>query len=228
VISILALGLLLGLRHAFEADHVAAVASLATRSGSLREGLLLGAAWGLGHTLTLFAVGGVGLLLGEALPPAWSRWLELAVGLMLLALGADVVWRARRQRLHLHVHDHGDGRRHWHAHRHGPEPGHTRHDHAHAAPPARALAVGLLHGLAGSAALMLLTLQATRTVALGLAYIALFGLGSIVGMATLSLVVALPLRATAHRLEALHGRLELLLGCLTLAVGLKVLLELLE
>ncbi len=222
MISILALGLLIGLRHAFEAEHLAAVASLATRSRSLREGALLGAAWGLGHTLTLFVVGGAGLLMGETLPPAWARNLEFAVGLMLLALGADVIRRARRQRLHVHVHDHGDGLRHVHAHRHEPEPA-EGHQHAHNGLPRRAVAVGLMHGLAGSAALLLLTLQTTGSVAVGLAYIGLFGIGSVIGMAALSVVVALPMRASAGRLARWHGRLELVLGCLTFGIGFRVL-----
>jgi ABC-type nickel/cobalt efflux system permease component RcnA len=228
VIGILALGLLIGLRHAFEADHLAAVASLATRSRSWREAALLGAAWGLGHTLTLLLVGGTGLLLGRRLPASAAWWLELAVGLMLLGLGADVVRRARRQRLHVHVHDHDDGTRHWHAHRHSPEPGADAHEHAHGVLPARAVAVGLVHGMAGSAALLLLTLETTGSVGLGLAYIALFGLGSVIGMALLSLVVTLPLRAGANRLARLHGKLELLLGSLTVFVGLQVLYKLLR
>ena len=126
-------GFLMGVRHAFEADHLAAVASLATRSRGVRGGLLQGAAWGLGHTLTLLLVGGACLLLGRALPEGWASGLEALAGLMLLALGADVLRRSRRQRVHVHVHRHGDGTRHWHAHRHEPQAAHdpARHEHAH-------------------------------------------------------------------------------------------------
>ena len=218
----------MGLRHAFEADHLAAVASLATRSRGVRGGLLQGAAWGLGHTLTLLLVGGACLLLGRALPEGWASGLEALAGLMLVALGADVLRRSRSQRVHVHVHQHGDGTQHWHAHRHEPEATHdpARHEHVHPQRlPARALAVGLVHGLAGSAALFLLTLQAVPSVGLGLVYIALFGVGSILGMAALSAVIMVPLRAASHRVARIQGGLEAAVGVATVAIGLKILYE---
>jgi hypothetical protein len=228
MISIFLFGLLMGVRHAFDADHLAAVASLVTRSRGLRGGLLQGTAWGLGHTLTLLLAGGACLLLGRAVPERWVSGLEALVGLMLLALGADVLRRSRRQRVHVHVHQHGDGTRHWHAHRHEPEAAHhpARHEHVHpGALPVRALAVGVVHGLAGSAALFLLTLETVPSVGLGLAYIALFGVGSILGMAALSAVIMVPLRAASHHVRRIQGGLEALVGVATVAVGLKVLYQ---
>lgn len=224
--SIFALGLLMGLRHAFEADHLAAVAALATRTRGLRAGVLQGAAWGLGHTLTLLLVGGTCLLLGQAVPERWAAGLELAVGVMLVGLGLDVLLRARRARLHLHTHSHVDGSVHWHAHAHAQDDG-QQHRHEHrTALPGRALAVGLMHGLAGSAALFLLTLREAPSVLSGLAYIGLFGLGSTAGMALLSFAIAVPLRFTARRLTGMQAGLELLVGALTLGLGVRVLFAL--
>ena len=220
----------MGVRHAFEADHLAAVASLATRSRSVRGGLLQGAFWGMGHTLTLLLVGGACLILGRAVPERWASRLELLVGLMLLLLGADVLRRSRRQRVHVHVHRHGDGTRHWHAHRHEPAVPHdpARHDHAHPAPSrARALAVGLVHGLAGSAALFLLTLQTVPSPGLGLAYIALFGAGSILGMAVLSAVIMVPMQAVSHRIVRFQRGLETVVGLATVAIGARILFQIL-
>ncbi len=228
MLSVFLFGFLMGVRHAFEADHLAAVASLATRSRSLRSGVLQGTAWGLGHTITLLLVGGACLLLGQAIPERWAAGLEALVGLMLLALGLDVLRRSRRERVHVHLHQHGDGSRHWHAHRHEAEAAHdpARHEHAHPARlPLRAIAVGLVHGLAGSAALFLLTLQTAPSIGQGLAYIALFGAGSILGMAALSAVIMVPLRATSHLMTRVQGALEATVGLATVAIGIKVLYE---
>jgi ABC-type nickel/cobalt efflux system permease component RcnA len=230
-LSLLLLGLLLGIRHATEADHLAAVASLATRTRGLRATVAQGVAWGLGHTLMLLAVGGVCLLVRATIPERVAAALEAAVGVMLLYLGADVLWRWRRRRIHVHVHRHEDGTVHLHAHGHAPGEGHHEaHAHAHEHPhrPAgRAVLVGLVHGLAGSAALLLVTLSTLSSAWLGLAYIAVFGAGSILGMAALSAVVALPLnrpgRALTGRLTDWHNGLEAAIGLSTLAIGAWVL-----
>jgi sulfite exporter TauE/SafE len=232
MLSIFAFGFVMGLRHAFEADHLAAMATFATRSQSSRAGLLQGAAWGLGHTLTLLLVGGTCLLLGAAVPDAWAARLEVLVGFMLLGLGVDTLVRMRRARIHAHVHEHGDGRAHWHVHRH-QEAAHEDpavHAHAHPRPafPGRALAVGLLHGLAGSAALLLLTLQTVGSFWPGLAYIGLFGLGSILGMAGLSAAIAMPMRTAARRVAYLQGAIEAVVGLATIAIGMRVIWTLLE
>jgi sulfite exporter TauE/SafE len=226
VIAVFLFGFLMGVRHAFEADHLAAVASLATRSRSVRSGVLQGAAWGLGHTITLLLAGGACLLLGRAMPAGWASALEVLVGVMLLALGVDVLRRSRRQRVHVHVHQHGDGTRHWHAHQHELQVAHdsARHEHPHPARlPARAVVVGLVHGLAGSAALFLLTLQTVPSIRLGFLYIALFGAGSILGMAGLSAVIMVPLHAASHRLARVQSGLEAIVGLATVAIGLKLL-----
>jgi hypothetical protein len=159
----------------------------------------------------LLAFAGAVLALGRVIPPLVERLLETGVGLMLVLLGADVLRRVWRQRIRLHLHRHvspaGPGVVHAHAHRHPGAGADTEsapdHRHPHRW-PLRALAVGMVHGLAGSAALLLSSLQATPTWPLGLGYIALFGLGSIAGMALLSLVIAAPLRLSARHLTGLH------------------------
>jgi ABC-type nickel/cobalt efflux system permease component RcnA len=217
--------LLIGMRHALEADHVAAVASLATRSHSVRETTRLGIAWGMGHTVTLFVIGSAVLLMDSIVPETVARGLELAVGVMLLALGLDVIRRLIRDGIHFHVHQH-NGARHVHAHGHPI----TRqapvihdmdaHRHGHRRRiPWRALFVGLIHGMAGSAALVLLALSTIHSMWQGMIYIALFGLGSIVGMAMLSVVIALPLRFTALRVAWFYKGLTATIGLLTVVLG---------
>lgn len=222
-LSILFVGLLLGMQHATEADHLAAVASLATRQTSLARTLRLGVAWGVGHALTLMLFAGLVLILGRVISPGLERALEAAVGVMLVGLGGDVLRRLLRDRIHFHVHHHGPATRHVHAHSHrgeGPHAGSThRHEHATRL-PMRALAVGTMHGLAGSAALVVLSLQAVPSVALGLGYIALFGAGSMIGMALLSVAIAVPLRATAARLTHVHRWLTASVGLFSCSLGL--------
>lgn len=207
-LQLLGVGALLGMQHATEADHLAAVATLAARQNTLTQGMKQGAAWGLGHGLVLLAVGGVALALGQTLSPPLSHGLEMAVGVMLLLLGADTL-RRRAAAPSLKGHGH-----------------HHHHSHDTTRPPWRALAVGMVHGLAGSAALVVLSLGAVHSWPLGLAYIALFGAGSMAGMAMLSLAIALPLHLSARRLAGLHRGLTLLLGLLSCAIGAATLLGL--
>jgi len=224
-LSILFVGLLLGMQHATEADHLAAVASLATQQTSLARTLRLGVAWGVGHALTLMLFAGVVLVLGRVISPDLERTLETAVGVMLVGLGGDVLRRLLRDRIHFHVHHHAPATRHVHAHSHrgeGPHAG-SAHSHEHAERlPMRALVVGTMHGLAGSAALVVLSLRAVPSVTLGLSYIALFGVGSMIGMALLSVAIAVPLRATAARLTRLHRWLTASVGVFSCSLGLWV------
>lgn len=221
--SLLSLGFLLGMRHAMETDHLAAVASLATRSHSMGETIRQGAVWGMGHTLTLFVFGSLVLLLDGIMPETLAQALELAVGLMLVGLGVDVLRRLLRERIHFHVHRHANGTLHFHAHSHAGESVHPAvHHHRHNSResfPIRALLVGVMHGMAGSAALILLTLQTVHSPLTGMVYIALFGVGSIAGMAALSAIIAVPLRYSASGLTWLHNGLRAVIGVITLVVG---------
>lgn len=229
-LSVVLVGFLLGMKHAFEADHLAAVATLVTRRSSMLQTLKLGAAWGLGHTLTLMAFGGLVFALGQSISYSWEQALETAVGVMLVLLGADVLHRLVRERIHFHVHRHGPQTAHVHAHSHRDDnTPHvaSAHDHAHAPRrwPLRALAVGMMHGLAGSAALVLLSLQSTPSVALGLGYIALFGAGSILGMALLSVAIAAPLSLSARYLTRMHTGMTALVGLFSCALGIVIISE---
>lgn len=222
-LSILFVGLLLGMKHATEADHLAAVATLATRQNSLAQTLRQGVAWGIGHTLTLLLFAGVVLALGRVISPTLEQALETAVGVMLVVLGADVLRRLVRDRVHFHVHRHATEQAHVHAHSHRGEGPHAlsthRHEHPRARWPLRALAVGVMHGLAGSAALVVLSLEAVPSVGLGLGYIALFGVGSILGMALLSVVMAVPLKLSASYLDRVHRAMSALVGIFSTLLG---------
>ena len=232
--TFLLLGALLGLRHALEADHLAAVATLATRQRGIGRALMQGTAWGVGHGAALLAVGGACLLLRLTVPARLAHMLEGAVGTMLVVLGVGVLRRMVKARIHLHVHRHDDGTVHLHAHSHGAEgagaasdAGFHRHDHA-AGMPLRALAVGMMHGLAGTAALLLLVASSLGTPAMGLLYIACFSAGAVVGMAALSVVIALPLRGSTGSpgatgwLARTQTVLEAVAGSAAVGIGLWV------
>lgn len=220
--SVLILGLLIGLRHAIDADHVAAVATLSTRSSSLRGALRLGAVWGIGHTLTLLIVGTAFLYLDMLVPERVVQALEITVGTMLILLGIDVVRRMLKDRIHFHVHPHAGGVVHFHAHSHKGELEHilSQHEHNHSTEfPLRALIVGLVHGLAGSAALVLLTLQTIQSPLIGILYIVLFGVGSIIGMAAISLVIVIPFYYSGKGPTWVHNGLKSVAGTATIVIG---------
>lgn len=215
--SLLALGLLLGLKHALEADHVSTVATLAERSSSTRQTAGVAAAWGLGHATTLVVLGTALVALGATLPPAVARALEVAVGLILLALGADVLRRLVRGRIHVHVHEHG-GARHLHAHAHS-RAGDDVHEHAHPAPLwRRSLLIGGVHGLAGSAAVTVLALPSGSAPRALLSLLA-FGCGSVAGMVALSLVVAVPFRVSLRQRGWLAVAVQGSLAAIDLGLG---------
>ncbi|MCH7865701.1 MAG: urease accessory protein, partial [Proteobacteria bacterium] len=185
--SILFLGFFIGMHHALEADHVAAVASIASGEKSVQRIVRHGVVWGMGHTLTLLVFGGGAVLLGAAMPETLAHGLETAVGFMLIFLGGHVLYRLARDRVHFHIHRHHDGVSHLHAHSHRGEPRRhdpDRHQHEHQGRlPLRTLLVGMMHGMAGSAALLVLTAASVGPAPLVLLYVALVGAGSIIGMA---------------------------------------------
>lgn len=208
--SFLVLGFLIGMSHALEADHLAAVGTLAS-SGKATPGRLvfLGASWGMGHTAMLFLISLPVILLGLAISPALAAAMEFAIGLVLIGLGGNVLWKMRARKIHFHVHDHDGGQKHFHAHSHaGAKTTHAHDPHAHSHAPRLspgAFLVGLAHGAAGSAGLVALAVAATHSIVMSLAYIAVFGIGSILGMAVLTYSANWPLRmadASANRLFA--------------------------
>jgi len=219
--GILGLGFLLGMQHALEADHIAAVSSIAARRSHVGDIVKHGLTWGLGHTLTLFVFAGAAILLGHAIPDSLSRSIETAVGIMLAGLGVHVLWRLWRDRVHFHTHGHGDGTVHIHAHSHaGETAAHARDAHAHDHGFRwRTLLVGLMHGMAGSAALLLLTVSQASSPAVGLGYVALFGIGSMIGMGVLSTIIAVPLAVSARWLTWANRGLQGAVGIVTVALG---------
>jgi high-affinity nickel permease len=222
MLSLLFIGFLIGMRHALEADHVAAVATLATTTDSLKSAVKQGAVWGLGHTIALFLFGSIVILTDIVMPETMALGLEFIVGIMLLVLGIDVIRKMIRDKVHFHTHQHGKNKQHFHAHKHKNETLHDpkQHQHKHSSKfPRKALFIGLMHGMAGSAALILLTLQTVTSPLTGLMYILLFGIGSIIGMAALSVVIAIPLRHSAKGLTWLHNGLQGVIGLATIVLG---------
>ena len=225
--GILGLGFLLGMQHALEADHIAAVSSIAARRSHVGDIVKHGLTWGLGHTLTLFVFAGAAILLGRAIPETIARPIETAVGVMLIGLGAHVLWRLWRDRVHFHQHGHDDGTVHFHAHSHaGETTPHVRTAHAHDHGFRwRTLLVGLMHGMAGSAALLLLAVTQASSPVAGLGYVALFGIGSMIGMGALSSVIAVPLAASARWLTWANRALQGAVGLVTIAIGIHAIVE---
>jgi sulfite exporter TauE/SafE len=217
---VLAFGFVLGLKHAVEADHLAAVSAIVSERKSLWSSSLVGGLWGLGHTLALLVAGVAVILFHFRVGERTERALEFTVGLMLIALGANALRKlARGGRLHLHVHRHG-GRAHVHPHVHdgAPEPGPHTHHGLRLGP--RPLLVGMLHGLAGSAALTLLVLSTISSPAVGLLYLVVFGVGSAGGMMLMSALFGLPVYLTAARFARAHLAVRGLAGFFSLSLGL--------
>jgi high-affinity nickel-transport protein len=242
---VIVLGLLLGMRHATDPDHVIAVTTIVSRQRTTRGAALIGSLWGIGHTVTIMLVGGAIILFDVVIPPRLGLTMEFGVALMLIVLGIVAVaapWRratsARpaREDLHAHHHRHDD---YVHRHAHGHEPGF--HGHAEEQTPlsrvdgmlgqlgvyqaVRPLVVGLVHGLAGSAAVALLVLATIRNPLWALAYLLLFGLGTVVGMMLVTAVIAVPFAYTAARFATVNRYLGVASGLLSLAVGLFLVYE---
>lgn len=185
------LGFLLGIRHSLDADHIVAVTSIIARGQGLLRSSIVGLSWGAGHTITILAVGFGVLVLKLNIPDVLALSLEFVVGVVLVVLGVPLLRRLAGG-AHIHTHAHGE-RRHWHAHSHDTAAG---HEHRHVRGP---LAVGMVHGLAGSGALVLLVLSSMASVPQGLLFLLLFGAGSILGMLVISGLLGLPFRYAAGR-----------------------------
>ena len=228
------------MRHATDADHVIAVTAIVSGERRIGAAARIGIAWGLGHSLTVFLVGGAIILFKLTIPPRLGMAMEFAVAIVLIGLGISVLTRssprlANRLGLksnasdlfaHSHAHEHdGTTHVHPHAHSHGDE--HTHRSHLLPKPSRfargsleRAFGVGLVHGLAGSAAIALLVLSAIPNPIWGMVYLAIFGFGTIVGMALITTAIGLPVSLTATRLGGLNHALLVGAGLLSLGFGL--------
>ena len=188
-VTILMLGFVLGLRHALDTDHIAAVATVLAQRPSWRASSLVGLSWGLGHTVVLLLVGALVLVLRVPIPEPIAMAAEFAVGVMLVVLGGLLGIKLVKEQWHMHQHDH-DGAKHVHLHSHAQSPG---HGHSHWwRESVRPLCIGMAHGLAGSAALLLLVVASAHSVMEGLVYITVFGCGSILGMMLIGLILSFP------------------------------------
>ena len=207
--SLVALGFVLGLRHATEADHLAAISTIVTERRSLLSSLVVGALWGFGHTLALLIAGIGVLLLRYQMTDRMAHALELCVGMMLVLLGANVL-RTLMHQSASHRHDHA-----------------TVASHSHSGPwlVARPLLVGMVHGLAGSAPLLLLTLAVVSSPLAAFLYIAVFGIGSMMGMAIMSVVLSVPAQFTVEHFARTNLAVRGLSGLFSVALGLLIVYE---
>jgi sulfite exporter TauE/SafE len=213
VLAALFFGFLLGIKHALDVDHIIAVTTIVSRSGSLIRSAIVGLSWGLGHTLTLFAAGLAVLVFRLTIPDKLSLGMEFAVGVMLVLLGIPLVWRLLKKKPHLHLHQHGENS-HLHSHSHEDTP---EHDHKHIRRP---LLMGMIHGLAGSGALTLLVLNTMSSVGQGLVFLLVFGVGSILGMVLFSGAIGLPFRFIGGRSRQLGIWLRGTAGFVSVALGI--------
>jgi high-affinity nickel-transport protein len=253
LLAVIGLGFVLGMRHATDPDHVIAVSTIVSRQRSIRQAGVIGALWGVGHTITIFCVGAAIILFNIVIPPRIGLTMELAVGLMLILLGILSLTGVTQRITHRYTPDHGHGAHgpdnlvHSHRHQHDG----VVHEHIHGHNPEmhmhldpfetdhkprsflqnllrrlglyqflRPLAVGLVHGLAGSAAVALLVLAEIREPRWAVAYLLVFGIGTIAGMMVITTMIGAPFAYTRKRFAPFNYGLGVASGLLSLAFGL--------
>jgi sulfite exporter TauE/SafE len=213
--SVLLIGFVLGLQHAIEADHLAAVSTIVSEKKNLWTASLVGGMWGVGHTISLFVVGLLVIFLKLEISETVETRLEAAVGGMLILLGLNALRKLfSADKIHVHAHEHGE-REHVHIHSHSPAAAEISHHRFNL----RSIIIGMLHGLAGSAALMLLVVPTIASPFVALAYILIFGVGSIGGMMAMSFLIGLPIHVTANRFDFLNKGIRLCAGIFSLGLG---------
>ncbi|MBV7506759.1 sulfite exporter TauE/SafE family protein [Bacillus sp. sid0103] len=215
-LSILALGFVLGIKHAIEPDHVIAVSTIASQSKKLFRSSLAGVFWGIGHTATLFIMGIILIFMKGEIPEEWAMSLEFLVGIMLVYLGASTLLSFKN--IHVHQHEH-DGENHKHVHSHTNSGQHV-HKHKHKnVSYLRSLVIGLVHGLAGSGAMVLLTMSTVKSVWEAAVYILIFGVGTIIGMLFFTTIIGIPFVFSAKKLR-LNQTLTQITGAISIVFGI--------
>jgi high-affinity nickel permease len=203
VLSILGVGFVLGLRHALDADHLIAVSTIVSERKRFWSSSFVGVLWGLGHTASLLGVGLLVIAFHVQIPEKIALFMEFAVALMLILLGVNVLWKMKKgATFHVHTHEH-DHRLHIHPHLHEVNEGTQHIHHASSKVDKKPFFIGMIHGMAGSAALMLVVLATISSRVLAVLYIAIFGLGSVGGMFLMSALIGLPFSMTSQ-----HTRLN--------------------
>ncbi len=249
LLTVIGVGFLLGMRHATDPDHVIAVTTIVSRQQSIRRAGLIGILWGVGHTLTILFVGAGIILFNLAIPPRVGLTMEFAVGFMLIFLGVlNLTGVTRWISEHFTPnHSHGElAQVHDHPHSHGSDTNEGVHAHLHAHHPEvhmhleqkpvgkfqetlarfglyqllRPLVVGLVHGLAGSAAVALLVLATIRDPRWAILYLLVFGIGTIAGMMLITMIIAAPFAYTGRRFTRFNGGLTIASGVISVAFGL--------
>ncbi len=198
----LGLGFILGVKHAFEADHVLAVSTIVSEQKNSLKAALVGVFWGLGHTTTLFIMGIIILLLKLSIPEKLALSFELFVGIMLVILGFRTVKNFRPK-----LHAHGE------------------HEDIKSRKHSTSYLIGMVHGLAGSGALVLLVLSTISSFSQGVYYILFFGLGSTLGMTMMSFLIGLPFSFSASRFPSIEKKLQLLAGILSIGFGMFIIYQ---
>jgi ABC-type nickel/cobalt efflux system permease component RcnA len=218
----LALGFAFGLKHSLDPDHVVAVSTIVSENKSVWKSSVVGVFWGIGHTVMLALVGTAVLAFKITIPEEVALALEFAVGVMLVGLGITVARRIIRERLHLHFHEHGQEKHlHLHSHKAGP---HHQHEHRFRR-EYRSLVIGMVHGMAGSAAVTVLVLSSIRSILHGVLYLLTFGVGSIAGMVIISTLIGSPFAFTAMKFERANRILGAVASIASIGMGALIMYE---
>jgi ABC-type nickel/cobalt efflux system permease component RcnA len=223
IIAALALGILLGLRHALDPDHVVAVSTIVSEYRNPLRSFWVGISWGLGHTTTLLLAGIVIIALRLTIPDRLALFLEFGVGIMLVGLGVQVIYSFQRKKVHQHAHGHEEDA-HTHFHSHAENPAHSPEHHGvkGVGKPffrKKSYFIGTIQGLAGSAALTLLVLASIDSPLAGMGYILLFGLGSVLSMGVMTILISMPIVFSANRLPNLNRFIQPGVGVLSILFG---------
>lgn len=225
--AVLSFGFILGLKHATDSDHIAAVSTIISERKSVWSSAIVGGLWGVGHTASLLIAGIFVLLLGFEITPRGERVFEFLAGTMLVILGLNVFRKLLGGgKLHFHAHTH-NGTTHVHPHIHeaGTQDAPEAHHGIGKFSP-RAVLIGMVHGLAGSAAVMLIVLPTIDSKLVGLLYIVIFGIGSIGGMMIMSFFIGVPFRLTAAgRFLRFNLALQTIAAVASVGLGLFVIYE---